>query len=155
MCFSVKDVCKSVKCGHGSCVVTSTAPFYECKCKPPYKPPNCRKGLFSWIFVMEYIASCWWIFFNLSSHYMTHNKSSLHWTSFCLLLQPLPAGPIPVRMGALAWRVPNTPPSSVLALVDTVESSVKLVNTILSLFLNRKPHFKMNFHPLRIHMSPG
>ncbi|XP_044035414.1 hyaluronan-binding protein 2 [Siniperca chuatsi] len=38
----VKDVCKSVKCDHGSCVVTSTAPFYECK--PPYKPPNCKKA---------------------------------------------------------------------------------------------------------------
>ncbi|XP_044193953.1 hyaluronan-binding protein 2-like isoform X2 [Thunnus albacares] len=43
-CQTVKDVCKNVKCGQGNCVVTSTAPFYECKCKPPYKPPNCRKA---------------------------------------------------------------------------------------------------------------
>ncbi|XP_065806110.1 hyaluronan-binding protein 2-like isoform X1 [Labrus bergylta] len=43
-CQTVKEVCKNVNCGHGSCVVTSTAPFYECKCKPPYKPPNCRKA---------------------------------------------------------------------------------------------------------------
>ncbi|XP_073345254.1 hyaluronan-binding protein 2-like [Pagrus major] len=42
--FSVKDVCKNVNCGRGSCVVTTTAPFYECKCKPPYRPPNCKKA---------------------------------------------------------------------------------------------------------------
>uniref|UniRef100_A0A8C2WN27 trypsin n=1 Tax=Cyclopterus lumpus TaxID=8103 RepID=A0A8C2WN27_CYCLU len=34
----------SVKCGQGSCVVTPTAPFYECKCRHPYKPPNCTKA---------------------------------------------------------------------------------------------------------------
>ncbi|XP_051274058.1 hyaluronan-binding protein 2-like isoform X1 [Dicentrarchus labrax] len=43
-CQTVKDVCKNVKCGHGSCVITSTAPFYECKCKAPFKPPNCKKA---------------------------------------------------------------------------------------------------------------
>ncbi|XP_022598048.1 hyaluronan-binding protein 2-like [Seriola dumerili] len=43
-CQTVKDVCKNVKCGHGSCVVTSTPPFHECKCKPPFKPPNCKKA---------------------------------------------------------------------------------------------------------------
>ncbi|XP_054454628.1 hyaluronan-binding protein 2 [Anoplopoma fimbria] len=43
-CQTVKDVCKNVKCGHGSCVVTSAAPFHECKCKPPYRPPNCNKA---------------------------------------------------------------------------------------------------------------
>lgn len=42
--FPVKDVCKNVKCGHGSCTVTSTPPFYECKCKAPYRPPDCKKG---------------------------------------------------------------------------------------------------------------
>uniref|UniRef100_A0AAQ4QGR0 trypsin n=1 Tax=Gasterosteus aculeatus aculeatus TaxID=481459 RepID=A0AAQ4QGR0_GASAC len=43
-CQKVKDVCKNVKCGHGSCIYTSTAPFYECKCKHPYRPPNCTKA---------------------------------------------------------------------------------------------------------------
>ncbi|XP_030256561.1 hyaluronan-binding protein 2-like isoform X2 [Sparus aurata] len=43
-CQTVKDVCKNVNCGHGSCVVTTAAPFYECKCKHPYRPPNCRKA---------------------------------------------------------------------------------------------------------------
>lgn len=33
-----------MKCGHGSCTVKSTPPFYECKCKPPYRPPDCKKG---------------------------------------------------------------------------------------------------------------
>ncbi|XP_069374181.1 uncharacterized protein [Paralichthys olivaceus] len=43
-CQKVKDVCRNVKCGHGSCVLTSTAPFYECKCRPPFRPPNCKKA---------------------------------------------------------------------------------------------------------------
>ncbi|XP_068439563.1 hyaluronan-binding protein 2 [Clinocottus analis] len=43
-CQTVKDLCKNGRCGRGSCVVTSTAPFYECKCKHPYKPPNCTKA---------------------------------------------------------------------------------------------------------------
>ncbi|XP_053269666.1 hyaluronan-binding protein 2 [Pleuronectes platessa] len=43
-CQNVKDVCRNVKCGHGSCVLTSTAPFFECKCKPPFRPPSCTKA---------------------------------------------------------------------------------------------------------------
>ncbi|CAJ1081012.1 LOW QUALITY PROTEIN: hyaluronan-binding protein 2-like [Xyrichtys novacula] len=43
-CQTVKDYCRNVNCGQGSCVTTSTAPFYECKCKPPYRPPDCRKA---------------------------------------------------------------------------------------------------------------
>ncbi|TNN67713.1 Hyaluronan-binding protein 2 [Liparis tanakae] len=43
-CQTVKDLCKSVNCGRGNCVVTPAAPFYECKCKHPYKPPNCTKA---------------------------------------------------------------------------------------------------------------
>uniref|UniRef100_A0A3P8VWF6 trypsin n=1 Tax=Cynoglossus semilaevis TaxID=244447 RepID=A0A3P8VWF6_CYNSE len=35
--------CKKQKCGHGECVLTSSPPFYECKCKWPFQPPNCRK----------------------------------------------------------------------------------------------------------------
>lgn len=30
-------------CGHGECVLTSASPFYECKCKEPFQPPNCRR----------------------------------------------------------------------------------------------------------------
>lgn len=48
--------------------------------------------------------------------------------------QHLPAGPTPVRTEALARRVPNAPPSSVPAAVDTAETSAKSVNTITSLF---------------------
>ncbi|XP_024913483.1 hyaluronan-binding protein 2 [Cynoglossus semilaevis] len=43
-CHTVKDVCKNVNCGQGDCVLTTTAPFYECKCKAPFKPPHCRKA---------------------------------------------------------------------------------------------------------------
>ncbi|XP_030629118.1 hyaluronan-binding protein 2 [Chanos chanos] len=43
-CQNVKNVCKTVKCGHGDCVRTQTHPFYECKCKAPYQPPNCKQA---------------------------------------------------------------------------------------------------------------
>ncbi|XP_062298225.1 hyaluronan-binding protein 2-like [Scomber scombrus] len=43
-CQTVKDVCHSARCGQGTCVFKSTAPFYECKCQPPFKPPHCRKA---------------------------------------------------------------------------------------------------------------
>uniref|UniRef100_A0A3B4AEB5 trypsin n=1 Tax=Periophthalmus magnuspinnatus TaxID=409849 RepID=A0A3B4AEB5_9GOBI len=32
--------CKKGRCGRGECVVTSTPPYFECKCKEPFKPPN-------------------------------------------------------------------------------------------------------------------
>lgn len=50
--FPVKNVCKNVKCGHGSCTVRSTPPFYECKCKPPYRPPDCKRGAFTGLFLI-------------------------------------------------------------------------------------------------------
>lgn len=106
--FSVKDVCKNVKCGHGSCTVKSTPPFYECKCKPPYRPPDCKKGA-----IIDFIK----IF---HSHFI-YSLAVFFW-------QPLPAGPILVKMGVLAWRVPNAPVSNVPALTGTVEPSVKSVN---------------------------
>lgn len=34
--------CKKGTCGRGECVLTSTAPFFECKCKEPFQPPFCR-----------------------------------------------------------------------------------------------------------------
>ncbi|XP_076599484.1 factor VII-activating protease [Chaetodon auriga] len=34
--------CKRGTCGRGECVLTSTPPFYECKCKEPFQPPHCR-----------------------------------------------------------------------------------------------------------------
>uniref|UniRef100_A0A3B5A2S4 trypsin n=1 Tax=Stegastes partitus TaxID=144197 RepID=A0A3B5A2S4_9TELE len=34
--------CKRGRCGRGECVLTSTPPFYECKCKQPFQPPDCR-----------------------------------------------------------------------------------------------------------------
>lgn len=52
---------------------------------------------------------------------------------FRLHPQPLPAGPTPVRTEAFARRVPNAPPSSVPASMDTAESSAKSVNTITPL----------------------
>uniref|UniRef100_A0A3Q4B1P9 trypsin n=1 Tax=Mola mola TaxID=94237 RepID=A0A3Q4B1P9_MOLML len=29
-------------CGRGECVLTSSPPYYECKCKAPFQPPDCR-----------------------------------------------------------------------------------------------------------------
>lgn len=42
--LSERSVCKKMKCGHGDCVRTQEAPFYECKCHPPYRAPKCKKG---------------------------------------------------------------------------------------------------------------
>ncbi|CAL1578321.1 unnamed protein product [Knipowitschia caucasica] len=33
--------CIKGRCGRGECVVTSRPPYYECKCKKPFLPPNC------------------------------------------------------------------------------------------------------------------
>ncbi|XP_039890366.1 hyaluronan-binding protein 2 [Simochromis diagramma] len=35
-------ICKRGQCGHGECVLTSTPPHYECKCKRPFQPPDCK-----------------------------------------------------------------------------------------------------------------
>ncbi|XP_036431013.1 hyaluronan-binding protein 2-like [Colossoma macropomum] len=35
-------ICKRDTCGYGQCVLTLSPPYYECKCKPPFKPPNCK-----------------------------------------------------------------------------------------------------------------
>ncbi|XP_062859121.1 hyaluronan-binding protein 2 [Trichomycterus rosablanca] len=42
-CQDIINVCKNVKCGRGECVRIETEPFYECKCKAPYLPPNCKR----------------------------------------------------------------------------------------------------------------
>ncbi|KAL2078014.1 hypothetical protein ACEWY4_025699 [Coilia grayii] len=43
-CEKFVNPCKKVNCGSGECVLTKTAPFYECKCRPPFRPPHCKKG---------------------------------------------------------------------------------------------------------------
>ncbi|KAM7409073.1 hypothetical protein PAMA_002669 [Pampus argenteus] len=41
-CQKGPNPCKAGRCGRGECVLTSTAPFFECKCKLPFQPPHCR-----------------------------------------------------------------------------------------------------------------
>nr|XP_057914452.1 hyaluronan-binding protein 2 [Doryrhamphus excisus] len=41
-CEKGPKFCKRGKCGRGDCVLTSTPPYYECKCKQPFQPPHCR-----------------------------------------------------------------------------------------------------------------
>ncbi|CAJ1067848.1 hyaluronan-binding protein 2-like [Xyrichtys novacula] len=41
-CQRAPKICRRGKCGRGECVLTSTHPFYECKCKAPFQPPDCR-----------------------------------------------------------------------------------------------------------------
>ncbi|XP_035028340.2 hyaluronan-binding protein 2 [Hippoglossus stenolepis] len=41
-CERAKRICKRGRCGRGECVLTSSPPYYECKCKEPFQPPNCR-----------------------------------------------------------------------------------------------------------------
>ncbi|KAJ8264742.1 hypothetical protein GJAV_G00153460 [Gymnothorax javanicus] len=43
-CQKVIDFCKGIKCGHGDCVITAKPPYYECKCRPPFQPPTCRRA---------------------------------------------------------------------------------------------------------------
>ncbi|XP_028278512.1 hyaluronan-binding protein 2-like [Parambassis ranga] len=40
-CERGPSVCRRGRCGRGECVLTSTPPFYECKCKAPFQPPDC------------------------------------------------------------------------------------------------------------------
>ncbi|XP_062287067.1 hyaluronan-binding protein 2-like [Scomber scombrus] len=41
-CQRGPKVCKRGRCGRGECVLTSTPPFFDCKCKLPFQPPDCR-----------------------------------------------------------------------------------------------------------------
>lgn len=41
--LSAPKACRIGVCGRGECVLTSTAPFYECKCKYPFQPPDCKR----------------------------------------------------------------------------------------------------------------
>ncbi|XP_067465732.1 hyaluronan-binding protein 2-like [Thunnus thynnus] len=40
-CQRGPKVCRRGTCGRGECVLTSTPPYYECKCKLPFQPPHC------------------------------------------------------------------------------------------------------------------
>uniref|UniRef100_A0A3Q2PKW4 trypsin n=1 Tax=Fundulus heteroclitus TaxID=8078 RepID=A0A3Q2PKW4_FUNHE len=42
-CERAPKVCRRGVCGRGECVLTSTPPFYECKCKYPFQPPDCKR----------------------------------------------------------------------------------------------------------------
>ncbi|XP_034753982.1 hyaluronan-binding protein 2 [Etheostoma cragini] len=42
-CQKGPTYCKKGQCGRGECVRIPTAPFYECKCKMPFQPPDCRR----------------------------------------------------------------------------------------------------------------
>ncbi|XP_061084004.1 hyaluronan-binding protein 2-like [Conger conger] len=44
-CQKAHKVCRRNRCGHGQCVLTSSHPYYQCKCKDPYQPPDCKKVL--------------------------------------------------------------------------------------------------------------
>lgn len=34
--------CKRGLCGRGECVLSSVPPYYECRCKEPFQPPDCK-----------------------------------------------------------------------------------------------------------------
>uniref|UniRef100_A0A8C5D186 trypsin n=1 Tax=Gadus morhua TaxID=8049 RepID=A0A8C5D186_GADMO len=38
-CERARRICKKWTCGRGECGLTSSPPFYECKCKQPFQPP--------------------------------------------------------------------------------------------------------------------
>ncbi|XP_028983503.1 hyaluronan-binding protein 2 [Betta splendens] len=41
-CEKGPQICKVGLCGRGECVLTSAPPFYQCKCKAPFQPPDCK-----------------------------------------------------------------------------------------------------------------
>ncbi|KAF3708435.1 Hyaluronan-binding protein 2 [Channa argus] len=41
-CEKGPKICKRGLCGRGECVLTSSPPFYQCKCKAPFQPPDCK-----------------------------------------------------------------------------------------------------------------
>ncbi|XP_018535715.1 hyaluronan-binding protein 2 [Lates calcarifer] len=41
-CEKGPKVCWKGRCGRGECVRIPNPPFYECKCKAPFQPPDCR-----------------------------------------------------------------------------------------------------------------
>ncbi|MCJ8730944.1 hypothetical protein PDJAM_G00190830 [Pangasius djambal] len=49
LCEKGRRPCKRDTCGYGQCVLTSSPPYFECKCKAPFTPPDCKK-----------IAPCEW-----------------------------------------------------------------------------------------------
>ncbi|XP_076020560.1 factor VII-activating protease-like [Genypterus blacodes] len=40
-CEKAPKYCKRGRCSRGECVLTSTHPYFECKCKEPFQPPHC------------------------------------------------------------------------------------------------------------------
>ncbi|KAL0964182.1 hypothetical protein UPYG_G00320360 [Umbra pygmaea] len=44
LCDRGQQRCKRGICGHGECVLTSKPPYYECKCKLPFLPPDCKNA---------------------------------------------------------------------------------------------------------------
>ncbi|XP_072247422.1 hyaluronan-binding protein 2-like [Leuresthes tenuis] len=42
-CEKGPKACRRGRCGRGECVLTSSPPYYECKCKEPFQPPDCRR----------------------------------------------------------------------------------------------------------------
>ncbi|KAK2824054.1 hypothetical protein Q5P01_021229 [Channa striata] len=41
-CEKGRNICRRGLCGRGECVLTSSPPFYQCKCKEPFQPPDCK-----------------------------------------------------------------------------------------------------------------
>lgn len=41
-CERRKRICSKETCGVGLCLLTSSPPYYKCKCIPPFAPPNCK-----------------------------------------------------------------------------------------------------------------
>lgn len=69
--ISGPKICRKGMCGRGECVLTSTPPYYECKCKLPFQPPDCRTCEHNYHFIyhqrnewpVSFLLSC----FNLLS----------------------------------------------------------------------------------------
>ncbi|XP_069756072.1 hyaluronan-binding protein 2-like isoform X2 [Narcine bancroftii] len=46
-CQIVKNPCRKSTCIHGECVLNVIPPYHKCRCNYPFKPPNCKKRVFT------------------------------------------------------------------------------------------------------------
>lgn len=84
--MSAPKRCRKGTCGRGECVLTSTPPFYECKCKEPFQPPHCRTGK-EHLFVQVRQTTCFSDFLQFPQGQLLL-RFPLTWSTFYLLALP-------------------------------------------------------------------
>lgn len=76
--ISGRKICKRGTCGRGECVLTSTPPYFECKCKLPFLPPDCRTCEQSFFFFISRQRNPWSFSFLLSCFDLLSVQYTVH-----------------------------------------------------------------------------